>query len=69
MTTSEIARTYARVLFDLAEDGDGALYRSLGGLGMPFTVLVSAEGRVADVHNGPLTEDQLVAKIVEVLLS
>ena len=51
------------VLFDLAEDSGGALYRALGGLGMPFTVFVSA------VHNGPLTEDQLVNKITEALLS
>ena len=57
------------VLFDLAEDTDGALYRALGGLGMPFTVLVSADGLVVDVHNGPLTESQLVDKIAEVLLS
>jgi len=56
------------VLFDLAEDREGALYTALGGLGMPFTVFVSADGRVVDVHNGPLTESQLVDRIVEVLL-
>ena len=57
------------VLFDLAEDPTGELYNALGGLGMPFTVFVSAEGRVVDVHNGPLTESQLVDLISEVLLS
>jgi thiol-disulfide isomerase/thioredoxin len=57
------------VLFDLAEDPDGALYTALGGLGMPFTAFVSADGRILDVHNGPLTEGQLVDKINEVLLS
>ena len=57
------------VLFDLAEDPDGALYTALGGLGMPFTVFVSADGFVLDVHNGPLTEDQLVDKISQLLLS
>ena len=57
------------VLFDLAEDPDGALYTALGGLGMPFTVFVSADGQVLDAHNGPLTEDQLVDRINEVLLS
>ena len=56
------------VLFDLAEDPDGALYTALGGLGMPFTVFVSADGQVLDVHNGPLTEGQLIDKISEVLL-
>jgi thiol-disulfide isomerase/thioredoxin len=57
------------VLFDLAEDPNGELYTELGGLGMPFTVFVSAAGDILDVHNGPLTEGQLVDKINEVLLS
>ncbi len=57
------------VLFDLAEDPVGELYTALGGLGMPFTVFVSPDGQVLDVHNGPLTEDQLVDRITEVLLS
>jgi thiol-disulfide isomerase/thioredoxin len=57
------------VLFDLAEDPEGALYTALGGLGMPFTVFVSADGQVLEVHNGPLTEGQLVDKINDVLLS
>jgi hypothetical protein len=56
-------------LFDLAEDSSGELYTELGGLGMPFTVFVSADGQVLDVHNGPLTEDQLVDRINDVLLS
>jgi hypothetical protein len=29
-----------------AEDPDGALYAELGGLGMPFTVVISADGLV-----------------------
>jgi thiol-disulfide isomerase/thioredoxin len=57
------------VLFDLAEDPEGGLYTALGGLGMPFTAFVSADGRVLDVHNGPLTEGQLVDKVNKVLLS
>lgn len=57
------------VLFDLAEDPIGELYTALGGLGMPFTVFVSPDGRVVDVHNGPLTEGQLIDRINEVLLS
>jgi len=56
-------------LFDLAEDPNGALYTTLGGLGMPFTVFISADGEILDVHNGPLTEGQLVDRITEVLLS
>ena len=57
------------VLFDLAEDPNGQIYTELGGLGMPFTVYISAAGEVLDVHNGPLTEDQLIGQINEVLLS
>ena len=57
------------VLFDLAEDPAGELYTALGGLGMPFTVFVSADGRVVEVHNGPLTADQLVDRINSVLVS
>lgn len=56
------------VLFDLAEDADGALYVELGGLGMPFTVFINADGEVVGEHNGPLTEGQLVEKIEEVLI-
>lgn len=48
-----------------AEDPDGDLYRSLGGLGMPFTVFVGAGGAVLDRHNGPLTERQLRDRIEE----
>lgn len=55
--------------FDLAEDPNGELYTELGGLGMPFTVFISPDGQIADVHNGPLTESQLVDRINEVLLS
>ncbi len=57
------------VLFDLAEDRDGALYAALGGLGMPFTVFISADGQVVAEHNGPLTRDQLIDEITELLLS
>ncbi len=42
-----------------AEDPDGKLYVELGGIAMPFTVYISADGRVVDKHNGPLTEGQL----------
>ena len=57
------------VLFDLAEDPTGSLYTALGGLGMPFTIFISEDGQILDVHNGPLTEGQLVDRITEVLLS
>ena len=52
------------VQFDLAED-DGALYQELQGIGMPFTVFISAAGEVVEKHNGPLTRGQLEDKIRE----
>jgi thiol-disulfide isomerase/thioredoxin len=48
-----------------AEDPTGAVYTELGGLGMPFTIFVSAEGDIVDTHNGPLSESQLRNRITE----
>ncbi len=53
------------VLFDLGDDPDGSLYVELGGLGMPFTLFVTADGAIAERHNGPLTRAQLTGKINE----
>ena len=50
-----------------AEDATGALYAELGGLGMPYTVLISPEGRVLGAHNGPLDEAQLRTLIAETI--
>jgi len=56
------------VLFDLGEDAVGDLYIELGGIGMPFTVFIDANGNVVEKHNGPLSEQQLVDLIQEKLL-
>ncbi len=53
------------VLFDLAEDARGDLYTEFGGIGMPFTVFVSADGEIVHKHNGPVTEGQLSDLISE----
>ena len=53
------------VLFDLAVDPDGDLYLAFEAIGMPFTALVDADGRVVARHNGPLTETQLLDMIEE----
>jgi len=42
-----------------AEDPDGELYVELGGIAMPFTVFIDADGSVVKKQNGPLTEGQL----------
>jgi thiol-disulfide isomerase/thioredoxin len=62
-----VAQTGA--LFDLAEDQGGDLYVALGGLAMPFTVFIDADGNIVHDHNGPVTEQQLVDLIEEHLLS
>jgi thiol-disulfide isomerase/thioredoxin len=51
------------VLFDLAEDLQGDLYIALGGIGMPFTVFIDADGNVVESHNGPLNQEQLTDMI------
>jgi len=48
-----------------AEDPAGDLYFDLGGLGMPFTVFIDADGNIVDEHNGPLTEGQLAGQLNE----
>jgi thiol-disulfide isomerase/thioredoxin len=57
------ARTFATVAgirFASAFDEDGKLHRALGKAALPVTVLVAADGRVAQVYSGaPLTYDSL----------
>ena len=48
-----------------AEDPNGELYIEFGGLGMPFTVYIDAEGSVIHEHNGPLDERLLRDQIAE----
>ena len=48
------------VLFDLGDDPSGDLYLEFGGIGMPFTVFIDADGFIVEQHNGPLTETQLL---------
>ena len=50
-----------------AEDRTGGLYAALGGLGLPFTVVISADGSVLEAHNGPLNEGQLRTLITTTL--
>ena len=50
------------------ENEDGSLWVELGGLAMPFTVFISADGEVVDKHNGPLNESLLLKRIGEKLL-
>lgn len=47
------------VTYELLEDRDGSFFRAVGGRGMPTTLLVAADGRVAYRHAGPLDAEQL----------
>lgn len=56
------------VTFPTGLDTPGDLFAAFGGLGMPTTVFITADGEVADVHTGVLTEESLTEAIQEDLL-
>jgi thiol-disulfide isomerase/thioredoxin len=63
---AEQAKTMAAqtgVTFTLLRDARGDLLEALQGVGLPMTVFVDAEGRIVDIHNGPLTEAALRAEL------
>lgn len=49
--------------YRLAHDRDGAIYNRFGGVAMPTTVFISAEGAVEKVHSGTIFEDELTDTI------
>lgn len=56
------SRRFARevgIPFDLGIDRDGAVAREFSVTGLPVTVIVDAEGRVADTFFGEITREQL----------
>jgi thiol-disulfide isomerase/thioredoxin len=53
------------VRYQLAEDDGGALYAEFGGIAMPTTVFLDADGNVVEVHSGTLFEDDLRERISE----
>ncbi len=50
------------------ENQDGSLYTELGGIAMPFTVFISADGEIVDRHNGVLSASLLLSRIEDKLL-
>lgn len=75
MNMQEVDRAAAEALiaesgvtYLLADDPDGAAFRRFGGIAMPTSVFITADGVVADVHGGALFADDLTAKIREELL-
>lgn len=57
------------VTWDLGRDPEGATLRRLGGIGMPTTVLIDADGVVQEIHTGELSEAELESLIEEKLLA
>jgi len=51
------------VTYPLGRDVKGSILRSLGGIGLPYTVLVASNGTILATHSGALTEAQLSALV------
>lgn len=49
----------------LGEDPDGQIYARFGGIGMPTTVFIAADGQVLEVHSGTIFADDLRNRIRE----
>lgn len=57
------------VTYDLGRDATGSILRSVGGVNMPTTIFVAADGTIREIHSGQLTPEQLDQIITEKLLS
>lgn len=52
----------------LADDPDGTVFSAFGGIAMPTTVFIDADGGVVETFSGVLTEDLLTERIETLLL-
>ncbi|HEX9645570.1 MAG TPA: TlpA disulfide reductase family protein [Acidimicrobiia bacterium] len=68
LAAAEALAARAGVGYPLAHDRDGAIFLGFGGVAMPTTVLIAADGSVARVHAGALFADDLAALIESELL-
>lgn len=57
------------VTYEIGVDQNGDLFRELGGLGMPTTVFIAADGQITSVRSGQLSEESLRTVIDDELLS
>ena len=53
------------ITYDLLVDRDGSYFNATGSFGMPTTLLVHPDGRVAYRHTGPITFGQLAELVAE----
>ncbi len=49
--------------YPVGRDPKGEVFRAFGGMGLPRTVLVAADGTIVAVHNGELSQAELQALI------
>lgn len=54
--------------YELAHDPNGQIFNAFGGLAMPTTVFIRADGSVARVHSGAIFTDELTSIIEDELL-
>lgn len=57
--------TETGVTYRLTRDPQGVVYAAFGGIGMPTTVFVDADGIIREVITGQMSESELRSKIVE----
>ena len=51
------------VTYDLARDPEGDFLSAFGGIVMPTTVFIDAEGTVVEIHNGALSQSALEDRV------
>lgn len=75
LNMQEVSRTAAEdlvsqtgVAYQLGEDPDGAIFQSFNAIAMPTSILIGADGAVAEVHDGAIFGDDLIELIGRVLL-
>ncbi len=56
------------VSYQLVDDPIGAVYSQFGGLAMPTTVFIDAQGRIVDTHAGALFAADLAERVETLLL-
>ena len=67
--TAQQLATQTGVTYDLALDTRGEASRAFGGVNMPTTVFVNADGTIVGVHAGALDAASLHARIDELLVA
>lgn len=61
-SAAEVIRD-AGLTYPIGVDPQGQLFQALGGVGMPTTLFVAADGTVLERHTGELSVEQLTAKL------